>query len=91
MTNRITLKSFVPTDLPPGSKLAFDVNVSNKDIGQYARAGYVIVCCCEPSESDESFLDRAWVAGATHVFSQDADIGNIIQKENYDMIWKRYV
>ena len=79
-------------DLPLGSRLAFDVNVSDKAIGQYARAGHVVVCCAKAGESDESFLERAYVAGATDVFSQDADIGNIIEKENYSgMKWWRYV
>lgn len=78
-------------DLPDNSFLAFDVNVPDKKIGQYARKGHKIVCCCYEGESDESFLDRAFVSGATHVFSQDADIGLIIEREDYDMTWLRYV
>jgi len=81
----------VSHEFPKGSRLAFDVNVSNKIIGQYAREGHIVVCCCEQAESDESFLDRAFVAGATHVFSQDADIGIIIEKEGYDMKWVRFL
>lgn len=78
-------------DIPENSRLAFDVNVANKVIGQYARQGHTIVCCAKEGETDESFLDRAFVAGATHVFSQDADIAIIIEKENYDMRWVRHM
>lgn len=73
-------------------RLAFDVNVSCRAIGRFAREGHIIVCCCKEGESDEDFLARAWEAGADVVFSQDADIGNIIEKEKYDgMKWRRYV
>ena len=76
-------------DIEPMSILAFDVNVPNKKIGAYARAGHIVACCARPSETDESFLSRANSLGCNVVFSQDADIGNIIQKEGYDMVWKR--
>jgi hypothetical protein len=87
----MTTTNNVTQELPELSRLAFDVNVSNKVIGQYARQGYWIVCCCNEGETDESFLSRAYSAGATHVFSQDADIGIIIEKEEYEMLWVRYL
>lgn len=76
-------------ELPVKSYLAFDVNISNKEIGRYAREGHIIVCCCKEAETDEAFLERAFEAGADYILSQDADIGIIIEKEGYDMIWIR--
>lgn len=76
---------------PQGSKLAFDVNVSDRLIGRYARAGNIVVACALPAETDESFVGRAFAAGATHIFSQDADIGLIIDKEGYDgVVWVKF-
>lgn len=84
-------KSYIPQEFDKPMRIAFDVNVSNSCIGAYARDGNIVVCCALEAESDESFLSRAFVAGAEVVMSQDADIGLIIDREGYDMIWRRYV
>lgn len=74
--------------IEPGTRMAFDENIGDKEIGQYARAGAVIVYVSPAGTDDETWLQDAWAAGADVVVSNDSDIGNIIQKENYDMTWK---
>lgn len=79
-------------DVPKDAWLAFDVNVHSEIIGRYAKLGHKIVCCAGEGEPDESFVDRAYLAGAQIIFSQDADIGLIIDKECYEGIrWQRWM
>lgn len=76
-------------EFTPGTRLAFDVNVSNAEIGAYVRNGCIGVLCAQKSESDESWVHRAFMADCDVCLSQDADVGNIIEKEGYEgMRWK---
>ncbi len=61
-------------------RLAFDVQVSDKEIGRLARLGHVIVCVARPSETDESWVARAISLGAERIYSDDHDIGDILQR-----------
>lgn len=79
------------SDIAPGTRVACDVNVGDRDIGRMTRRGLIVVCVAKPSEPDEDFLWRAYAAGATVVFSQDADIGNIIDRNNWtDVQWREW-
>lgn len=75
-----------------GTRVACDVNVGDRDIGRMTRRGLVVVCVAKQGEADEDFLWRAYGAGAQVVFSQDADIGNIIDRNGWnDIQWKEWI
>lgn len=77
-------------ELPMGTKVAFDVTYSDKTIGAYSRHGHHVVCVARPGETDESWVGRAMEAGAEIVFSEDSDVGNILERENwFFMKWRR--
>lgn len=60
--------------------LAFDVTVSNKEIGRLARAGHRVVCVAQDGEFDETWVLRAINNGAEIIFSDDLDILNILDR-----------
>lgn len=73
---------------PLGTRLAFDENIADRTIGAYARSGCIVVYVSPHGTADEVWMEEAWARGAEVCISKDADIGNIIQKENYDMRWE---
>jgi hypothetical protein len=74
---------------PPGTKLAFDVNISDRTMGRYARDGCVIVFVAKDGQPDEEWIWQAYEAGAEVVLSYDLDIPNLIEKENLlGMKWR---
>lgn len=73
----------------PGTRLAFDENISDRTIGRYARDGCIIVFVAKKGQPDEEWLWQAYEAGADVVFSYDLDIPNILEKEKInDMRWR---
>lgn len=70
-----------------GTKVAFDENIGNPTIGKYARSGCIVVYVAPHGAEDEVWVEEAWTRGAEVIISRDLDIGNIIDKENYDMKW----
>lgn len=76
-------------EFAPGTRLACDVNIPNKVVGMYARMGCVIVYVAKVGEPDEEWVDNAYKAGAEVIIGQDADLGILIQQNNYEgMRWE---
>lgn len=67
-------------------RLAFDQNVSNKELGRIARLGYEIVYVAGDGESDEEWLRKAIDLGAERVYSSDLDIPNLLDKWGLDKV-----
>ncbi len=63
-------------------RIAVDVNISNRDIGELAREGDVIVCVAHRGETDEAWVGRALDEGCEVFISQDLDIPNLLD------LWK---
>lgn len=70
-------------------KLALDVNISNRDIGELAREGYVIVCVAKRGEEDQLWLERALAEDVDVIISQDLDIPNLLDRWRVanDVLW----
>lgn len=70
-------------------RIACDVNISNRDIGELARDGFVIVCVAAPGEDDESWLERALGQDVDVIISQDLDIPNLLDRWRVedDVLW----
>lgn len=76
-------------DFPPGTRLAFDENIGDKTIGQYARSGCVIVYVAPKGAADEDWVAEAYSRGAQFALSWDLDVGNIIDRNEYSGIeWR---
>jgi hypothetical protein len=74
---------------PSGTRLAFDENIGDKVIGSYARSGCVIVYVAPKGSRDEDWVEEAHARGAQVVLSWDLDIGNIIDRNQYDGVqWR---
>lgn len=58
-------------------RIAVDVQVSNKDIGQIARLGHEIVCVAKGSEEDNKWVERALDRGAELILTDDIEIDEI--------------
>lgn len=71
-----------------GTRLAFDENIADREMGSYARDGNIIVCVAKHAEADEDWVDRAFQRDADVCISNDSDVGNYIQKMDYPMRWK---
>ena len=72
-----------------GTRLAFDENISNRVIGEYARSGCIIVYVSPKGTSDDVWVAEAYSRGAEVILSWDLDVGNIIDKENYSGVqWR---
>lgn len=72
-----------------GMRIAVDVNISNRDIGDLARYGHAIVCVAGHGEEDWRWLERALERDVDVVISQDLDIPNLLDQWNVaqDVIW----
>lgn len=80
---------YMNREFPPGTRLACDVNIANKVVGMYARAGCIIVYVAKENEPDEVWVEKAYRLGAQVIIGQDADLGILIDKNNYDgMRWE---
>lgn len=73
----------------PKTAIAFDCNISNEIIGQYARQGYVIVTVALDGEDDFVWIKRAYDFGAEFIVSADFDVPKIIAKNFPAMKWAR--
>lgn len=72
-------------------RIALDESVGFTKTNSLKDMGYEIVCIAKPAEDDIVWLNRAFAAGALFVISPDLDIPNLIEKENYPMIWIDYL
>lgn len=70
-------------------KVAVDVNVSNREIGELAREGCVIVCVARRGEDDQAWLERALAEDVDIIISQDLDIPNLLDRWRVanDVLW----
>lgn len=76
---------------PKKVRIALDESIGFAKTQQIKGYGYEIVCIARHAEKDVSWLNRAFAAGALFVVSPDLDIPNLIEKENYPMIWIDYL
>lgn len=70
-------------------RIAVDVNISNREIGELARDGDEIVCVAKKREHDEAWLERALLRDADIIISQDLDVPNILDRWRVadDVLW----
>lgn len=70
-------------------KIAVDVNVSNREIGELARLGDIIVCVAMKKEDDREWLERALARDADIIISQDLDVPNLLDtwRVAEDVLW----
>lgn len=70
-------------------RLAVDVNISNREIGELARDGDQIVCVARKREEDQAWLERALERDVDVIISQDLDIPNILDRWRVaeDVLW----
>lgn len=67
-------------------KIAYDVGVHDREIGRVTRLGHEVVCVAKQAEADEIWIERAMDNGAEIIFSDDLDIPNYLDKNNYDSV-----
>lgn len=72
------------------AKLALDTAVGQRRVTELIQLGYSIVVIARESETDESWLNRAFVEGAQFAISPDLDVPRLIEQNNYPMIWINY-
>lgn len=72
-------------------RIALDESIGFAKTNRLRNFGYDIVCIAHHAEKDVSWLNRAFANGALFVVSPDLDIPNLIEKENYPMIWIDYL
>ena len=72
-------------------RIALDESVGQAKYIQLKNMGYEVVCIAKHAEMDVDWLNRAFTNGALFVVSPDLDIPNLIEKENYPMIWIDYL
>lgn len=70
--------------------LALDQSVGWKRKQKLITMGYDIVVVANHAETDESWLNRAFVAGAMFAISPDLDIPRAIENNQYPMFWINY-
>lgn len=70
--------------------IALDVGIGYRRKRSLEYMGYKIVVVAAESESDDSWVNRAFAAGARFVVSPDLDIPKIIELNRYPMIWINY-
>lgn len=70
-------------------RLAVDVNISNREIGELAREGDQIVCVARKREDDQNWLERALERDVDVIISQDLDIPNLLDNWRVaeDVLW----
>jgi hypothetical protein len=71
--------------------IALDESVGFAKTEQLKRMGYNVVAIARHAEKDVDWLNRAFANGALFVVSPDLDIPNLIERENYPMIWIDYL
>lgn len=67
--------------------IAVDVAIGKKRKKIFESMGYEVVVCARDSETDESWLNRAFAAGAQYIVSPDMDIPRLIENNRYPMVW----
>lgn len=70
--------------------IALDVCVGKKRTERLKTLGYKVVCIARDAETDASWVNRAFSAGAFFVISADMDIPKIVEREGYPMCWVEY-
>ncbi|NJO48158.1 MAG: hypothetical protein HC840_00420 [Leptolyngbyaceae cyanobacterium RM2_2_4] len=70
--------------------IALAVGVGYRRKRQLESWGYKAVVVARDSETDDSWLNRAFVAGAKFAISADLDIPKLIEINKYPMVWINY-
>jgi hypothetical protein len=70
-------------------RLGLDCHVPRSVRLELQRLGYEIVVLAEHSETDESWFDRGYRAGMTHVYSGDVDLYFLCQEHQVKFIRAR--
>lgn len=70
--------------------IALDVGVGFRRKKELEALGYVVVAVARDSETDDSWLNRAFVSGAQFAVSADLDIPRLIETNRYPMVWINY-
>lgn len=70
--------------------IALDVGVGFRRKKQLESWGYKVVVVARDSETDDSWLNRAFVEGAKFAISADLDIPKLIETQKYPMVWINY-
>jgi hypothetical protein len=87
------IKALLPTPRKASEKvrIALDESIGFAKTNSLKNMGYDIVAIARHAEKDVDWLNRAFANGALFVVSPDLDIPNLIEKENYPMIWIDYL
>lgn len=71
-------------------RIALDVGVGFRRKKELEDLGYKVVVVARDSETDDSWLNRAFVEGARFAVSADLDIPRLIETCKYPMVWINY-
>lgn len=71
-------------------RIALDQSVGRRRAIDLVNMGYVVVVVAKASETDESWVNRAFAEGAQFAISPDLDIPRLIEKQSYPMTWINY-
>lgn len=71
-------------------RIALDQSVGRRRAIDLIDLGYEVVVVARASETDESWMNRAFAEGAQFAISPDLDIPRVIENRNYPMIWINY-
>jgi len=71
-------------------RIALDQSIGAKRKKQLNDLGYEVVVTADHAETDESWMNRAFAAGAVFAVSPDLDIPRIIENQRYPMAWINY-
>lgn len=71
-------------------RIALDQSVGRRRALDLIHIGYEVVVVARASETDESWVNRAFAAGAQFAISPDLDIPRVIENRSYPMTWINY-
>lgn len=71
-------------------RIALDQAVGRRRAEELINMGYHVTVMAKGSETDGSWLNRAFTSGASFAISPDLDIPRLIEKNSYPMVWISY-
>lgn len=71
-------------------RIALDQSIGRRRAIDLVNLGYHVVVVAKPSETDESWVNRAFSEGAQFAISPDLDIPRLIENRKYPMVWINY-
>ena len=71
-------------------KIALDTNVGKRRHEEFVDLGYDVVVVAQGSEPDIDWVQRAFMANARFIVSNDVDIPKILERQGYPMVWVNY-